>query len=78
MNLGLPYQILITPDDEGYGVEVPVLRGCVTHAEKWEDIPAMIHEAIEAWIGGALKYNAPIPEPIITATQTPAVHTSSR
>lgn len=40
MNLGLPYQILITPDDEGYGVEVPVLRGCVTHAEKWEDIPA--------------------------------------
>ena len=46
MSLSLPYPILITPDDEGYGVEVPALRGCVTHAEKWEDIPT------EAWIGG--------------------------
>jgi antitoxin HicB len=63
--LDLPYQLLITPDDEegGYGVEVVELPGCVTYAENWQDIPAMVREAMTSWMGSALKHNEPVPEP---------------
>ena len=61
--LSLPYRLIITPDDEGYGVEVPDLPGCFTHAEKWEDIQPMIREAMSLWIGVMLKDGKHIPEP---------------
>ncbi len=68
--LNLPYQILITPDEEGYGIAVPDLPGCFSHAETWETILPMIREAMELWIGLALRKNRTIPEPApILATQ---------
>lgn len=64
--LKLPYPLIITPDEEGgYGVEVIDLPGCVTYAEKWEDIPDIVREAMTSWIGSALKHNDPIPEPSV-------------
>ena len=62
--LNLPYRLIITPDDEGgYGVEVVELPGCVTYAQTWEAIPAMVREAMAAWIGSALQHDDPIPLP---------------
>ena len=61
--LNLPYQLVITPDDEGFGVAVPDLPGCFTHAEKWEDIPTMAQEAMELWIQIMLEDGKDIPEP---------------
>jgi predicted RNase H-like HicB family nuclease len=61
--LALPYRMIITPDDEGFGVEIPDLPGCFTHAEKWEDVQDMAHEAMSLWIGVMLKDGKPIPEP---------------
>jgi len=61
--LDLPYPLLITPDDEGFGVEIPDLPGCFTHAEKWEDIQPMVREAKELWITIMLKDGQSIPEP---------------
>lgn len=61
--LSLPYSLVITPDDEGYGVEIPDLPGCFTHAEKWEDIQEMAREAMSLWIGAMLADGKPIPEP---------------
>lgn len=61
--LTLPYRMIITPDDEGFGVEIPDLPGCFTHAEKWEDIQTMAHEAMSLWIGVMLEDGKPIPEP---------------
>jgi len=63
--LNLPYQLLITPDDEGFGVEVPDLPGCYTHAEHWEDIQSMAQEAMALWIGVMLADGKPIPEPAL-------------
>jgi predicted RNase H-like HicB family nuclease len=60
----LGYSLIITPDEEGgYGVEVAELPGCVTYALTWEDIPAMVREAMTSWIGSALKHREPVPEP---------------
>lgn len=66
--LELPYRLVITPDDEGYGIAVPDLPGCYSHAENWEDIPAMIREAMELWIGVMLEDGKPIPEPSMAET----------
>jgi antitoxin HicB len=62
--INLPYPLIITPDEEGgYGVEIPDLPGCFTYAEKWDDIPSQVREAMTSWIGSALKHGDPIPEP---------------
>ncbi len=61
--LNLPYRMVITPDDEGFGVEFPDLPGCFTHAEKWEDIQEMAREAKTLWLTVMLQDGKPIPEP---------------
>jgi predicted RNase H-like HicB family nuclease len=63
--LTLPYQLMITPDDEGFGVEVVELPGCVTHAEHWEEIPHRVREALTSWIGSALQHEETVPEPVL-------------
>jgi predicted RNase H-like HicB family nuclease len=70
--LSLPYQLLITPDEDGFGIAVPDLQGCFSYAENWEDIPAMIHEAMELWIKVMLEAGKAIPEPSTTSSQTAA------
>jgi predicted RNase H-like HicB family nuclease len=66
--LNLHYPLLITPDDEGYGVTIPDLPGCYTHAQRWEDIQPMVREAMELWIGVMLSDGKRIPEPSLLAT----------
>jgi predicted RNase H-like HicB family nuclease len=61
--LNLPYPMKITPDEEGFGVEVPDLPGCYTHAERWEDIQPMVREAMSLWISVMLEDGKPIPQP---------------
>lgn len=61
--LDLPYRLIITPDEEGFGVEILDLPGCFTHAERWEDIQPMAREAMALWLGVMLMDGKPIPEP---------------
>jgi predicted RNase H-like HicB family nuclease len=63
--LNLPDALLITPDDEGFGVSIPDLPGCFTHAEHWEDIQAMAREAMALWISVMLEDGKEIPEPVV-------------
>lgn len=62
--LNLPYKILITPDEEGFGIEMVELPGCFSHALGWEDIASQVYDAKFSWIASSLKHNDPIPEPI--------------
>ena len=61
--LNLPYRMVITPDEEGYGVEFPDLPGCFTYAEQWEDIQEMAREALTLWLTVMLEDGKTIPEP---------------
>lgn len=70
--LELPYRLIITPDDEGYGVEVAELPGCFTHARKWDDIPAMVSEAMSLWIAVMLEDGKAIPLPEASASKSAA------
>jgi predicted RNase H-like HicB family nuclease len=67
--LKLPYRLIITPDEEGYGVEAPDLPGCFTHAEHWEDIQAMVREAMALWMTVMLEDGKAIPEPAASIEQ---------
>ena len=63
--LSLPYTIEIIPDTDegGYVARVKELPGCMTQAETWDELDAMIREAKEGWLEVALEYGHPIPEP---------------
>lgn len=62
--LALRYPLKITPDEDGgFDIEVIDLPGCVTYAERWESIPALVREAMTSWIGSALQHDDPVPEP---------------
>jgi antitoxin HicB len=63
--LSLPYTIEIIPDTEdgGYVARIKELRGCLTQADKWEELQLMIQEAKEGWLETALESGHVIPEP---------------
>lgn len=37
-------------EDSGYWAEVPVLPGCMTQGETYDELMWNIHEAIEGWL----------------------------
>lgn len=65
--LKLPYTIEVMRDDTGESVgwfaKVLELPGCMTQADTFEELQAMIEDAMRAWIGTALEDGEPIPEP---------------
>ncbi len=62
--LSLPYTFEINPSEVGgWVIKVKELPGCMTQADQWEDIPALIREAMQGWIEVALEFNDPVPEP---------------
>lgn len=64
--MNLPYTIEFTPDIDGFWfAEIPILEGCMTNGENWQDALDMIQEAKKAWLMAALDLNMPIPEPEI-------------
>jgi len=46
--------IVVDPGDEthAHGVTLPDFPGCFSAADRWEDIPAKIQEAVELWFAG--------------------------
>jgi len=59
-----PYRKVISGDDiEGYLAEAPELPGCFTAGETVEEALAMLRDAMEGWVEGALVAGDTIPEP---------------
>lgn len=64
--LALPYTVELTPDEEGgWFVEIPLLPGCMSDGEDWNEAHERISEAKRAWLETALANGIPIPEPEI-------------
>jgi len=63
--MNLPYRLVVVPDvDEGgYGAYYPDLKGCITSANRAEDIVLMAEDAKRCWIEAALEEGIEIPEP---------------
>ncbi len=50
-------------EDGSWFVKFPDLPGCMTDADRWEDLPQRIHEAKSLWIEGVLERGDEIPSP---------------
>lgn len=63
--MSLPYKIVVEPDpvDGGFVMHCPELPGCISQADREEDIMPMIRDAMKSWISCCLKYGDPIPKP---------------
>lgn len=65
MSVKYPILIIEDPVEGGYTVSIPDLPGCITCCQRWQDIPATIEDAKQAWITAALEAGIRIPEPAI-------------
>lgn len=65
--MSVKYPILITEDsiEGGYTVSIPDLPGCITCCQQWQDIPAAIEDAKQAWITAAIEEGIRIPDSTI-------------
>lgn len=65
--LELPYTIEVTKDESdeyaGWFARVVELPGCMTQADTFEELSAMIEDAMTAWIESALEDGESIPLP---------------
>lgn len=65
--LKLPYAIeVMREESDGYAgwfAQVLELPGCMTQADTFAEVDAMIQDAMRAWIETALEKQIPIPEP---------------
>lgn len=65
--LKLPYTVEIQRDEtdgfQGWFARVRELPGCMTQAERFEELGPMIDDAMRAWIETALEDGQPVPEP---------------
>lgn len=65
--LQLPYTLEIQHDEgasySGWFARVRELPGCMTQAERFEELAPMIEDAMRAWIETALEDGQPVPEP---------------
>jgi antitoxin HicB len=65
--LALPYTIEVVHDKteewDGWFAKVVELPGCMTQAERFDEVPGMIADAMRAWIEAAMEQGLPIPEP---------------
>lgn len=62
--LALPYTLRVLPEPTGGFVgTVEELPGCITQGESWDEVGAMLRDAIAAWISVALEDGDPVPLP---------------
>lgn len=66
--LKLPYTIKISydndPENPGWVAQVAELPGCLTQADTFEELGAMVQDAMRNWLAAALALGHPIPEPV--------------
>jgi antitoxin HicB len=61
--LNLRYQIILTPEEDGWGAIIPDLPGCVGGGDTIEEALAMLEDAKRGWLESALAHGDPITEP---------------
>lgn len=61
--LSLPYTRELIKDDNGWGVRIKELEGCISCGENSQEALEMIDDALKLWIETALEENRDIPLP---------------
>ena len=59
----MKYLVVVERSENGFGVYVPDLPGCVAVADTHEEVVTLIQEAIEFHIEGLKESGDPVPQP---------------
>lgn len=55
------YPVILEPEEVGYSVYVPDIKGCATQGENMEDVFEMVQEAIGLMLENVEEKNYPVP-----------------
>jgi predicted RNase H-like HicB family nuclease len=61
--MGLPYEIVIKHDEDGWFARILDLPGCMTSAETFEEVGPLIEDAMRGYIEVSPEHGDPIQEP---------------
>jgi len=61
--LSLRYQILLTPEDEGWSAALPDLPGCMAAGDTIAETLELLEDARRSWIEASLTQGLDVPEP---------------
>lgn len=61
--MALRYEIVLTPEEDGWGAVIPLLPGCVGGGDTIAEALEMLEDAKRGWFLSALEHGDPIPEP---------------
>ena len=56
------FEVVFEPDEEGFHVFVPALKGCHSWGATRDEARAMVREAIQLWLETAEGEGIPIPD----------------
>ena len=59
----LKYEIIVKLDEDGFVAYIPELPGCITQADKIQEVFPLLADAKRAWLETALKKKLAISEP---------------
>ena len=70
----LTYAVVIEQTPNNYGAYVPDVPGCVSTGKTWDEMQAMIREALVFHIEALLDDGEPLPEPTMSIDEAIAHH----
>ena len=71
------YAVVYERTPNNFSAYVPELPGCISTGHTWDEIRAMIREAIAFHIDGLAEMGDPVPEPHMTIGDAMAHHVAS-
>ncbi len=73
----LNYAVVYERAPSNYGAYVPELPGCIATGKGWQEIQAMIREAIVFHIEGLIASGDPVPAPQLSVGEAMGYHIAS-
>ena len=70
----LTYAVVFVQTPNNYGAYVPDVPGCVSVGDTWDEMQAMIQEALTFHIEDLLEQGEPLPEPKMSIEDAIAYH----
>ena len=70
----LTYAVVIEQTPNNYGAYAPDVPGCISTADTWDEMLAMIREALTFHIEALIEDGDPIPEPTMSIDDAIAYH----
>ncbi|NJR12437.1 hypothetical protein HC776_00665 [bacterium] len=57
--MALHYPMIVWYEEDAWFARIPLLNNSITHADTWEELPAMVRELKETWFSYALDHQRP-------------------